>query len=143
MPAARTGTKASKAKSPTKAAARMTLAETMKALEKAGEAQTKKTYARHGASEPMFGVRFGTLAVLVKKIGAAPNAIKDPMNMALVAIGGRSEALKKAALAAAKRIGPVDVDHGDTACETPAAAPYLEKTWERAKSGGFASPSAQ
>jgi 3-methyladenine DNA glycosylase AlkD len=60
-PAAKTATK------PT--AARMSLDEVMRALEKAGSAKTKKTYARHGAKEPMFGVQFGTLKVLVDRIG--------------------------------------------------------------------------
>ena len=36
------------------------------------------------------------------------------MNRALITIGGRSAALRKAATAAAKRIGKVVVDHGDT-----------------------------
>lgn len=47
---------------------RMSLAETMTALEQAGSAQTRKTYARHGAIEPMFGVSFATLKSLVKRI---------------------------------------------------------------------------
>ena len=51
------------------ARSRMTLAETMSALEKAGTAQTRKTYLRHGAKEPMFGVSFATLKTLVKRIG--------------------------------------------------------------------------
>ncbi len=52
-----------------KLAPRMTLSETMRELEKAGSAQTRKTYARHGAAEPMFGVSFATLKTLVKRIG--------------------------------------------------------------------------
>jgi 3-methyladenine DNA glycosylase AlkD len=248
---------APEAKRPKAAAApktRMTLAEAMKALEKAGTAQARKTYARHGAREPMFGVSFATLKVLAKKAGpdhdlaralwdtgnfdarnlafkvadpakttaadldrwaretqsrmwggyvsmlaaegphglatakrwlasseeplrtagwalvgqlaardpaiddawlaerlaeversihAAPDARKYAMNGALIAIGGRSPALRKAALAAAKRVGVVDVDHGDTSCETPDAAAYVEKTWAHAKAKGFATPSAQ
>src|SRR6185503_19234980 len=59
--ASRTATKSS--------SARMGLAETMRALEKAGSAQTRKTYLRHGAQEPLFGVSFATLKTLVKKIG--------------------------------------------------------------------------
>ena len=31
------------------------------------------------------------------------------------------------ATAAAKRIGKVDVDHGETGCKTPDAAPYIAK----------------
>jgi 3-methyladenine DNA glycosylase AlkD len=51
------------------APARMTLVETMAALERAGSAQTRKTYARHGAAEPMFGVSFATLKTMRKRIG--------------------------------------------------------------------------
>src|SRR5690606_35126803 len=60
-----------------------------------------------------------------------------------ISIGGRNAALRKAALAAAKRIGPVEVDHGDTACKTPDAAAYLDKTWAYATSKGHESPAAQ
>jgi hypothetical protein len=225
----------------------------MRVLEKAGSAQTKKTYLRHGAKEPLFGVSFAFLATLVKKIGvdhdlalalwdtgnfdarnlamkvadparisakdldrwvadtearmcsgyvamiaqegpdamrtatrwlaarderlrcagwgvvgqmagrdegtpdswflervreiekgisAAPNGERYAMNGALIAIGGRSADLRKAALSAAKRIGPVEVDHGDTACETPDAAAYVEKMWAYAKAKKAESPTA-
>lgn len=233
---------------------RMTLAESMSALEKAGSAQTRKTYARHGAAEPMFGVSFATLKTLGKRIGvdqelalalwdtgnfdarnlavkvadparmspsqldrwagtpgarmcrdyvahlvaegpharsrsdawlaapdettrcvgwslvgamalrdedlpdawfarrvaeietdiqASPNAQREAMLHALIAIGCRSAALRKSVTAAAKRIGKVEIDHGDTACKTPEALPTLEKTWAHAKSRGFDSPAAQ
>lgn len=233
---------------------RFTLAETMAALEKAGSAQTRKTYLRHGAKEPLFGVRFGTLQELYKRIKvdhelacalwatgnfdarnlamkvadparlseadldewargygarmcsayvaalasegphglsrahawlasadadqraagwalvgvlamrdeatpdawflahlatiekgihAAPNDERGTMNQALISIGGRNAALRRAALAAAKRIGPVEVDHGDTACKTPVAAEYLDKMWTYATSKGHDSPAAQ
>jgi 3-methyladenine DNA glycosylase AlkD len=55
-----------KAKAP---AARMALAEAVCALEKAGSEQTRKTYLRQGATEPMFGVSFGTLGTLMRRIG--------------------------------------------------------------------------
>ena len=231
------------------AAARMTLAETMRELEKAGSAPTRKTYTRHGAPEPMFGVKFATLKTLMKRIGvdhelavalwdtgnfdarnlamkivdparmtsgdldrwvreasgalmcgsyaamlpaegpdgtakvsqwlaakdgptraagwtllgqlsqrdetmadalfekrlaeiertihAAPNAEREVMNRAVIAIGCRSPGLRKTALAAAKRIGKVEIDYGDTACKTPDAGEYIEKA------KGFASPAAQ
>jgi 3-methyladenine DNA glycosylase AlkD len=234
-------------------AARMSLAEVMRALEKAGSAQTKKTYLRHGATEPLFGVSFATLKEMTKRIGvdhalavalwdtgnldarnlavkiadpaqmtsaeldrwarsgqprmcggyvamlaaegphaaakaaqwlgskdrgesalawtllgqlamrdtstpdswflerlahieksihAAPNDQRYGMNQAVIMIGCRSAALRKAALAAAKRIGKVDVDHGDTDCKTPDAASYIEKTWAHSTSKGFESPAA-
>jgi hypothetical protein len=50
-------------------AATMTLSEAMRALEQAGSEQTRKTYARHGATGPMFGVSVATLKQLVKRIG--------------------------------------------------------------------------
>ncbi|MBK7642726.1 MAG: DNA alkylation repair protein [Planctomycetes bacterium] len=229
----------------------MSLDEVMRALEKAGSAQTKKTYARHGAKEPMFGVLFGTLKLLVdrigvdqelalelwstknqdarnlamkiadparigsadldrwakensmricgmyiaclaaegphaaakvrdwlassdeelrasgwtliaqlanldekaaddsfvkrlaqieKKIHSSPSVERAAMNAAVIAIGGRSAALRKLATATAKRIGPVEVDHGETACKTPDAVTSIGKLWERAKK--FDSPAA-
>ncbi len=47
----------------------MTLDETMAALEAAGNEQTRSTYLRHGAREPLFGVKFGDLRPLAKRIG--------------------------------------------------------------------------
>lgn len=249
-PATKAAAKTSSKSSP----ARMSLAETMRALEKAGNAQARKTYARHGAEEPMFGVRIGSLKTLVDKIGvdhelalalwetgnhdarilamkiadpakltpadldrwaagqrmrmcngymtalaaegphgptkakewladsdaamralgwglaghlaqlnegirddwfvkrlafiekkihSAANWERDAMNMAVISIGGRNDVLCKAALAAAKRIGKVEVDHGDTSCKTPDAGPYIEKMWERSAAKKFASPAAQ
>lgn len=240
---------------------RMSLKEAMAALEKAGTAQARKTYARHGASEPMFGVPFGALKKLLNKIKidqelaealwdtgnfdarnlaakvcdpanfpskvldawaavpigwlwggyvgqiaaegphgrakaekwlkakAPPHdatrtagwctvgamAMIDPptstpdswfadrlaeiekglnspttsnrhryvMNNALIAIGCRTPALRKAATAAAKRLGTIEIDHGDTDCKTPDAIERLAKAWDRAKSSGYESPAAQ
>lgn len=233
---------------------RMTLAQVMSALEKAGSAQTRKTYARHGATEPMFGVSFATLKTLMKSIRVdhelalalwetgnldarnlavkiadparmtpsdldrwastqrlrgcgsyvaylavegphargradkwlagsteakrcsgwllvaamamrdettpdawfmkrlaeleksiqkSPNAQREAMLGALIAIGCRSAALRKATVAAAKRIGRIEIDQGDTCCKTPEVAPTLEKTWTYAGAKGFESPAAQ
>lgn len=234
--------------------ARMTLAEAMRELEQAGSEQTRKTYARHGVSSPMFGVSFATLKAMTKKIDvdhelahalwktgnfdaqnlavkivdparmtpadldrwvressssrlcggyaamlpsetahgparartwlasedaevraagwvllaqlaqrdeslpdafflerlgaiertihSAPNLERQPMIGAVIGIGLRSAALKKAALAAAKRIGEVEVDHGDTSCETPDAAAHIEKAWAHSTSKGFPTPAA-
>jgi len=70
MAPTRTTTKPAKKPAAKPTAARMSLDEVMRTLEKAGSAQTKKTYARHGAKEPMFGVLFGTLKQLVDRIGS-------------------------------------------------------------------------
>ncbi len=234
---------------------RMTLAGVMRELEKNGSEKTRKTYARHGASEPMFGVSFAILKALTKRIDvdhelalalwdtgnfdarnlavkivdpskmtsadldrwareacisrmtggyvgmlaaegphglkkaaewltskngaqrsagwsligqlayrdetapdaffekqlatiertirAAPSAEREVMNMAVIAIGCRSAGLRKAATAAARRIGKVEVDHGDTACKTADAVEFIDKAWAHAKSKGFDSPAAQ
>ncbi|MFM8470938.1 MAG: hypothetical protein ACKODH_13410 [Limisphaerales bacterium] len=82
-------------------------------------------------------------AEIERTIHTAPNSERYIMNQAVIAIGCRNAALRKAALAAAKRIGKVEVDHGDTACKTPDAVEYIEKTWAHAKAKGFESPAAQ
>jgi len=217
----------------------MTLTQTLKELNSLGTAQTRKTYGRHGISGDVYGVKYGDLNKLVKKIGAdhalalelwetgnhdarvlatmvadpsqtkaglldgwakaidnrllvdavaklaarvpradkqtakwirskwewigstgwhllatrlavqkeavdaaellaylrqiemtiddSPNEVRYAMNSALIAIGLVSPELEEQALAAAKRIGKVEVDHGDTSCKTPDAAAYIKK----------------
>ena len=61
------------------------------------------------------------------------NMVRDAMNSALIAIGIRNSALEKKALSAAKKVGKVVVDHGETSCKTPDAAEYIRKTVERKK----------
>jgi 3-methyladenine DNA glycosylase AlkD len=46
----------------------MKLTEAMEQLEAFGSEQTRKTWCRHGAAEPMFGVKFGDLTKLQKQI---------------------------------------------------------------------------
>ena len=58
------------------------------------------------------------------------------MNGALIGIGLRSAGREKKAVAVARRIGVVEVDHGETGCKTPDAAGYIAKTKaHRAKRG--------
>jgi 3-methyladenine DNA glycosylase AlkD len=83
------------------------------------------------------------LATIEKGIHSAANREREAMNQAVIIIGGRDEGARKAALGAAKRIGKVSVDHGDTDCKTPDAAAYIEKAWAHAKAKGFASPAEQ
>ena len=66
-------------------------------------------------------------------IHSSKNQVRDAMNSALIAIGLRSPALEKRALAAAKRIGKVEVDHGETGCKTPDATAYIQKAKARRK----------
>lgn len=46
----------------------MTFDEVMQRLEELGTEQTKKTFLRHGAKEPFFGVKIGDLKKLVKYV---------------------------------------------------------------------------
>jgi len=57
-----------------------------------------------------------------------PNRVRHSMNGALINIGLRTKALEKKAVAAAKRIGKVYVDHGETSCTTPDAIDYMQRT---------------
>jgi 3-methyladenine DNA glycosylase AlkD len=73
------------------------------------------------------------LARIERTVHGAKNRVRHSMNMALIAIGGRSDALAKRAIGASRRIGRVEVDHGDTDCKTPEAGPYILKIRERQK----------
>ena len=73
------------------------------------------------------------LGIMERDIHTRQNMVRDAMNSALIAIGIRNPALEKKALSAAKKIGKVDVDHGETSCKTPDAAEYIRKTVERNK----------
>jgi len=66
--------------------------------------------------------------VIAAEIHDRPNRTRHSMNQALIAIGVRGGRLEKSALAAAERIGKVEVDHGRTSCRTPDAAAYIAKT---------------
>lgn len=67
------------------------------------------------------------LAAIEKEIHASANRARYTMNGALISIGIFKPALRAKAVAAAKRIGHVEVDHGETGCKTPDAVPYIEK----------------
>lgn len=56
------------------------------------------------------------------------NRVRHEMNASIINIALRSPALEKQAIANAKRIGTVEVDHGDTGCKTPDAVTYINKT---------------
>ncbi len=58
----------------------------------------------------------------------ARTGARHSMNSALIAIGIRNPKLERKALAAARRIGMVEVDHGETSCKTPNATAYIKRT---------------
>ena len=71
---------------------------------------------------------------IVTGIQKAPNRKKQAMNLAMIAIGIRSEELAKKAIITARTVGPVEIDHGETDCKTPDAETYIKKAWARKKS---------
>ncbi len=51
------------------------------------------------------------------------------MNTALICIGTYVDGMKAEAINTARRIGKVDVDHGETSCKTPEAVAYIKKAY--------------
>jgi 3-methyladenine DNA glycosylase AlkD len=82
------------------------------------------------------------LVRIERDIHAEKNRVREAMNSALIAIGMRDDALEARALAVAKAIGKVQVDHGDTSCKTPDASGYIRKGRERQRSRASASAPA-
>ena len=73
------------------------------------------------------------LDIIGKEIHDSPNRARHTMNQALIAIGIYRPALTREAIAIAKRIGRVEVDHGETSCKTPDAVSYIRKALKRKK----------
>lgn len=71
------------------------------------------------------------LPVIEAQIHHAKNRVRHSMISALIAIGIRGGQLEKKAVAAAKRIGAVEVDHGETGCKTPDPIPYIARARAR------------
>ena len=70
----------------------------------------------------------GLLDMITATIHQKPNRTRYSMNNAIIAIGIRNPHLRGKAEEAAWKIGKVQVDHGETACRTPDAITYIEKT---------------
>ena len=68
------------------------------------------------------------LATIESTVHTSTNWVRYAMNNALINIGVRNAKLEKKAIAASRRIGKIDVDHGKTSCKTPDAAAYIKKT---------------
>jgi 3-methyladenine DNA glycosylase AlkD len=81
-----------------------------------------------GSSEIPDGVFEGYIETIERTIQTAENRTRHAMNNALIAIGIRNVSLQAKAITAARRIGKVEVDHGETSCKTPDAEAYILKT---------------
>jgi 3-methyladenine DNA glycosylase AlkD len=67
------------------------------------------------------------LVAVVKGINDPRNRVRYTMNGFVIAVGAYVKPLLKQAKAAARQIGAVSVDVGDTACKVPLATAYIEK----------------
>lgn len=71
------------------------------------------------------------LATIQKEIHSSTNWARYAMNGAVISIGVFKPSLRKRAMETAKRIGKVEVNHGETYCKTPDAVSYIEKASRR------------
>ncbi len=89
------------------------------------------TYAGIVANRPDEDLDFAEIKELldrlVKEIDRAPNRVRYTMNAFVIAVGSYVRPLLKHAKAAAKKIGTVSVDMGETACKVPNAIEYIQK----------------
>ncbi len=67
------------------------------------------------------------LGTIVQTIHSAQNRVRYTMNGFVISVGSYVKPLLKEAKAAARQIGEVSVDVGDTACNVPPATAYIEK----------------
>ena len=73
----------------------------------------------------------GVLATIETEIHRSPNWARYAMNGALISIGIFKPALRKKAIETARRIGTIEVNHGETNCQTPDAVRSIEKAVRR------------
>ncbi|MCA9248546.1 MAG: DNA alkylation repair protein [Planctomycetales bacterium] len=73
------------------------------------------------------------LATIETEIHGSANLARHAMNMALISVGIYKPTMRNETIAMARRIGPVEVDHGETGCRTPPAEPYILKAEARSK----------
>jgi len=72
---------------------------------------------------------------IAKTIHDQPDGVRYAMNGFVIAVGSYVAPLTDDATAVAGQIGEVQVDMGNTACQVPDAAAYIEKVRQRGKIG--------
>jgi len=75
------------------------------------------------------------LSVIVNGIKSAQNRVRYTMNGFVIAAGTYVKPLFKEAKEAARQIGEVSVDVGETACNVPLASAYIEKIEAAGRAG--------
>lgn len=77
----------------------------------------------------------GLLKRIESEIDSAADAVRYNMNGYVIAVGAYVKPLLKAAKATAKKIGMVEVDMGDTACQVPVATDAIQKIESKGRVG--------
>jgi len=72
---------------------------------------------------------------VAKTIHDQPDRARYAMNGFVIAVGSYVKSLTEEAIAAAKKIGKVEVDMGETACKVPDAVEYIDKVKQRGTIG--------
>jgi hypothetical protein len=67
------------------------------------------------------------LTKIEKEIAGETNWVREAMNYVLIYVGSRSKGLSKLALKTAEKIGKVEIDYGESSCQTPDAVAYIKK----------------
>src|SRR5882672_4065239 len=70
-----------------------------------------------------------------KTIHSAPNAARRQMNNFVIEVATYVQPLTKFAIQTAEKIGPVNVDVGNTSCQVPFAPEYIQKAEKRGAIG--------
>jgi len=70
-----------------------------------------------------------------KEIHSAPNTTRRQMNNFIIEVGTYVQPLSKLAIQTAEKIGPVNVDVGNTSCQIPFAPDYIRKVEKRGAIG--------
>lgn len=82
------------------------------------------------------------LEAIARTIHGAPDPERDSMLRAMILIGCRNPALRRAVVDTAQRMGVVEIDYGDTSCEAPDVVSQIDKAWAHSIGKGFESPAA-
>jgi 3-methyladenine DNA glycosylase AlkD len=69
----------------------------------------------------------GLLDQVVERIDATPDRVRYTMNGFVISVGTYVKPLLSKAKAIARKLGPVSVNMGDTACKVPLASDYIAK----------------
>lgn len=75
------------------------------------------------------------LSRVAKTIHDAPNRVRYVMNGFVISVGCHVAPLTEQALKTARKIGKVEVDMGETACQVPSAVEYIGKVQQRGSLG--------